>query len=71
MPPRLPADEARQCLRDRDEREQKSPAELARLHELGLSLLYMGPETGDDVTFKRIAKGSNFEEHVGGSTART
>ena len=43
---------------------KKSPAELARLHELGLSLLYMGPETGDDVTFKRIAKGSNFEEHV-------
>jgi len=43
---------------------EKSPAELARLHELGLSLLYMGPETGDDGTFKRIAKGSNFEEHV-------
>ena len=43
---------------------QKSPGELERLRELGLSLLYMGPETGDDVTFKRIAKGSNFEEHV-------
>ena len=43
---------------------QKSPQELKRLRELGLSLLYMGPETGDDVTFKRIAKGSNFEEHV-------
>ena len=43
---------------------KKSPAELKRLRELGLSLLYMGPETGDDVTFKRIAKGSNFEEHV-------
>ena len=25
---------------------------------------YMGPETGDDVTFKRIAKGSNFDGHV-------
>jgi radical SAM superfamily enzyme YgiQ (UPF0313 family) len=24
----------------------------------------MGPETGDDVTFKRIAKGSDFDEHV-------
>ncbi|MBW2381543.1 MAG: radical SAM protein [Deltaproteobacteria bacterium] len=43
---------------------KKSPAELKRLRKLGLSLLYMGPETGDDVTFKRIAKGSNFEEHV-------
>lgn len=43
---------------------EKSPEELRRLRELGLSLLYMGPETGDEVTFKRIAKGSNFEEHV-------
>lgn len=43
---------------------EKSPEELRRLRELGLSLLYMGPETGDDATFKRIAKGSNFEEHV-------
>lgn len=42
----------------------KRPEELRRLRELGLSLLYMGPETGDDPTFKRIAKGSNFEEHV-------
>lgn len=43
---------------------EKSAEELRRLRELGLSLLYMGPETGDDVTFKRIAKGSNFDEHV-------
>jgi len=42
----------------------KSAAELERLRELGLSLLYVGPETGDDVTFKRIAKGANFAEHV-------
>ncbi len=42
----------------------KRPEELRRLRELGLSLLYMGPETGDDPTFRRIAKGSNFEEHV-------
>ncbi len=42
----------------------KHPQDLRRLRELGLSLLYMGPETGDDATFKRIAKGSNFEEHV-------
>jgi radical SAM superfamily enzyme YgiQ (UPF0313 family) len=45
----------------------KSDEELQRLRELGLSLLYMGPETGDDVTFKRIAKGSNFDAHVGAS----
>ena len=43
---------------------EKSPEELRRLRELGLSLLYMGPETGDDPTFKRIAKGSSFDEHV-------
>jgi len=42
----------------------KSVDDLKRLRELGLSLLYMGPETGDDVTFKRIAKGSGFDEHV-------
>lgn len=42
----------------------KTPAELAQLRAWGLSLLYIGPETGDDVTFKRIAKGANFAEHV-------
>jgi radical SAM superfamily enzyme YgiQ (UPF0313 family) len=42
----------------------KSDEELRRLRELGLSLLYMGPETGDDVTFQRIAKGAGFEEHA-------
>lgn len=43
----------------------KTPGELARLRELGLELLYIGPETGDDVTFKRIAKGATFDDHVG------
>jgi radical SAM superfamily enzyme YgiQ (UPF0313 family) len=42
----------------------KPAEELQRLREQGLSLLYVGPETGDDVTFKRIAKGANFQEHV-------
>lgn len=42
----------------------KTPEELARLRELGLSLLYVGPESGDDPTMKRIAKGANFAEHV-------
>jgi len=43
---------------------EKTPAELEKLRSLGLHLLYMGPETGDDVTFKRIAKGAGFAEHV-------
>ena len=42
----------------------KSDAELGRLRELGLSLLYVGPETGDDITFQRIAKGAGFAEHA-------
>ncbi len=42
----------------------KTPAELLRLRELGLTLLYIGPETGDPKTFKRIAKGQGFDEHV-------
>lgn len=42
----------------------KSREELHRLRELGLELLYIGPETGDDATFKRIAKGANTAEHV-------
>ena len=42
----------------------KSPEELARLRELGLALLYVGPESGDDVTMKRIAKGATAAEHV-------
>lgn len=42
----------------------KTPSELERLRELGLSLLYIGPETGDPQTFKRIAKGQGYDEHV-------
>ena len=43
---------------------EKPPEELARLRELGLSLLYIGPESGDDVTLKRIAKGATAADHV-------
>ncbi|HEY3399669.1 MAG TPA: radical SAM protein [Geothrix sp.] len=43
---------------------EKSPAELKRLRERGLSLLYIGPESGDDVTLRRIAKGATAAEHV-------
>lgn len=42
----------------------KTDDELARLHALGLDVLYMGPESGDDVTLKRIAKGDGFDAHV-------
>ena len=43
---------------------EKTPDELKRLRELGLKLLYIGPESGDDVTLKRIAKGATAAEHV-------
>jgi len=42
----------------------RTDAELRRLRELGLSLLYIGPESGDDVTLKRIAKGSTAADHI-------
>ena len=42
----------------------KSDEELAELSRLGLKLLYVGPESGDDATLRRIAKGSNFDDHV-------
>ncbi|HEX6243069.1 MAG TPA: radical SAM protein, partial [Polyangiales bacterium] len=43
---------------------EKSEEELAELRQLGLTRLYIGPESGDDVTLKRIAKGSSFDDHV-------
>ncbi|HVP11778.1 MAG TPA: radical SAM protein [Phycisphaerae bacterium] len=42
----------------------KSQRELERLRELGLRLLYIGPESGDDVTLKRIAKGATSADHA-------
>ncbi len=42
---------------------EKSAEDLERLRELGLSLLYIGPESGDNTTLKRIVKGATFEEH--------
>lgn len=43
---------------------EKSPQVLARLRELGLSLLYIGPESGDDETLRALGKGSTAEEHA-------
>ena len=42
----------------------KSQQDLERLRALGLKLLYIGPESGDDVTLKRIAKGATAAAHV-------
>ncbi|HEY2510694.1 MAG TPA: radical SAM protein, partial [Polyangiaceae bacterium] len=42
----------------------KTDAELAELRRGGLSILYIGPESGDDATLKRIAKGDDAAAHV-------
>jgi radical SAM superfamily enzyme YgiQ (UPF0313 family) len=42
----------------------KDLATLRALRAAGLTRLYIGPESGDDQTLKRIAKGSSFDEHV-------
>jgi radical SAM superfamily enzyme YgiQ (UPF0313 family) len=42
----------------------KSADELVELRERGLSLLYIGPESGDDATLKRIVKGATHAQHV-------
>lgn len=42
----------------------KTPDELERLRAAGLTLLYIGPESGDDVTLRKIAKGASFDDHV-------
>jgi len=43
---------------------EKSDEELAELKSLGLELLYIGPESGDPVTLKRIVKGDSYDDHV-------
>jgi radical SAM superfamily enzyme YgiQ (UPF0313 family) len=42
----------------------KADEELAALRASGLGLLYIGPESGDDPTLKRIAKGDTHAGHV-------
>jgi radical SAM superfamily enzyme YgiQ (UPF0313 family) len=44
----------------------KSDAELKKLRELGLKLLYVGIETGDDGLLKKINKGETFNSTVDG-----
>jgi len=43
---------------------EKAPEELQRLRALGLALLYVGPESGDDETLRRLAKGADAAEHA-------
>lgn len=43
---------------------EKDDSELKALRDAGLSLLYIGPETGDNTVFKEIAKGANYADHV-------
>ncbi len=42
----------------------KSDEELKRLNELGLGILYLGVESGDDETLRRIRKGSTADNLV-------
>ena len=43
---------------------EKSDEDLESLYEAGLRMLYIGPESGDDITLKRIVKGGTFNDHV-------
>jgi radical SAM superfamily enzyme YgiQ (UPF0313 family) len=43
---------------------EKDEGILRDLRELGLSLLYIGPESGDDITLKRIVKGATHADHA-------
>jgi len=52
------------CYATAQNLKQKSVDELSTLRELGLRLLYIGPESGDDATLKQIAKGATFADHV-------
>jgi len=42
----------------------KSPEELKKLHDLGLSIAYLGVETGDEELLKKINKGATRAEIV-------
>ncbi|ESE39793.1 radical sam domain protein [Shewanella decolorationis S12] len=42
----------------------KTPEQLARLRELGLSLLYVGCESGDNEVLAKIKKGETFESSL-------
>ena len=52
------------CYATADNVLEKSEEELRLLCEAGLRMLYIGPESGDDITLKRIVKGGTFAEHA-------
>ena len=63
------------CYATAENINEKSPEELGLLRSKGLKLLYVGPESGDEETMRRIAKGPRpkgaerserylFESHV-------
>jgi radical SAM superfamily enzyme YgiQ (UPF0313 family) len=43
---------------------RKTPDELRKLNELGLKIVYLGVETGDETLLKNINKGVNYEQMV-------
>jgi radical SAM superfamily enzyme YgiQ (UPF0313 family) len=42
----------------------KTVAEMAELNEMGLSLFYVGCESGDDLVLARVNKGENFDSSL-------
>lgn len=46
---------------------EKSDVELARLHQLGLTIAYLGLESGDDKILHMIVKGNTAEDMIRGS----
>jgi len=43
---------------------RKGAKDLTKLRELGLEIVYIGFESGDETVLERIKKGANFEEHI-------
>ncbi len=43
---------------------EKSDEELRALAKAGLTQLYIGPESGDGPTLKRLVKGATYDDHV-------
>ena len=44
--------------------DMKTPEQLEELRDMGLGIVYMGLETGDDTTLKRINKGANSDKMI-------
>ena len=44
--------------------QNKTAAELSELRELGLSLFYVGCESGDDLVLDRVCKGETFDSSI-------